>query len=116
MTTRATAAELVLVLTTLAADADVDSIARTLVEERLAACVNIHPPMSSVFRWKGAVERTDERQLVIKTTAARVSDLEVRLRALHTYEVPEFLVLSVSAGTADYLAWAAEQVAPPAES
>jgi periplasmic divalent cation tolerance protein len=102
--------EIVLVLTTMADDDRADAVARTLVEERLAACVNAHGPMWSTYRWKGHVERDAERQLVIKTTRDRLPDLERRLRALHTYELPEFLVLSIASGSADYLDWVAAEV------
>ena len=95
----------VIVLTTWPADGDVDPLAQQLVDERLAACVNILPPMRSVYRWQGAVEQADERQLLIKTTAARLPALESRLRALHPYDVPEFLVLPIAQGSAAYLTW-----------
>lgn len=100
--------EFVVVLSTIAADHDVEQLARALVSEQLAACVNVLPPMRSIYRWKGAIESADERQLIIKTTSARVPDLQARLKALHPYEVPEFLVLKVSSGSPDYLAWLAE--------
>lgn len=95
----------VVVLTTMGADADAAALARTLVEEGLAACVNVLPPMTSFYRWKGAVEQDREQQLIIKTTAGRVAALEARLRALHPYEVPEFLVLRVAGGSDAYLEW-----------
>ena len=98
-------AEVVLVLTTIGADADAAVLARTLVEERLAACVNIGAPMTSVYRWKGAIEEDREQQLVIKTTGDRLVALESRLRALHPYELPEFVVLSASGGSTAYLEW-----------
>jgi len=85
-----------------------DAVARTLVEEQLAACVNVHGPMISTYRWKGQVEREPERQLVIKTTAERVSDLEARLRALHPYELPEFMVIAAS-GSDAYAKWVNEE-------
>lgn len=94
-----------IVLTTVGAGAEAETLARTLVDERLAACVNVLPPMTSVYRWQGAVEQATEHQLVIKTDASRVAALEARLRQLHTYEVPEFLVLPVSGGADAYLAW-----------
>ena len=100
----------VLVLTTVGADADAVGIARTLVEERLAACVNVLPAMTSVYRWKGQVEQDREQQIVIKTTADRVAPLETRLRVLHPYELPEFLVLPAGGGSAAYLAWVGESV------
>jgi periplasmic divalent cation tolerance protein len=98
----------VIVLTTLSADADATSLARTLVEERLAACVNVLAPMTSTYRWKGSIEQDREQQLVIKTSSARVPALESRLRDLHPYELPEFLVLPVSTGSEAYLRWVGE--------
>jgi len=95
----------VLVLTTVGDNEQAEELARSLVEERLAACVNVHGPMTSFYRWKGAVERDAERQLVIKTTRDRLPALEIRLKALHGYELPEFLVLTVEGGSAEYLAW-----------
>jgi len=100
----------VIVLTTLAADADAAGLARTLVEERLAACVNVLPVMTSFYRWKGSLEEEREQQLVIKTAADRVAALAARLRELHPYEVPEFLVLRVSEGSDAYLRWIRESV------
>ena len=98
---------IVIVLTTLGADADAAALARTLVDERLAACVNALPPMTSTYRWKGVVEQDREQQLVIKTTADRVPALQARLRQLHPYELPEFLVLDAT-GSEAYLAWVGE--------
>jgi periplasmic divalent cation tolerance protein len=95
----------VLVLTTVGDNEQAEELARSLVEERLAACVNVHGAMASFYRWKGAVERDAERQLVIKTTRDRLAALEIRLKALHGYELPEFLVLPVEGGSAEYLAW-----------
>jgi periplasmic divalent cation tolerance protein len=98
----------VLVLTTFPADQDAEPLARALVDERLAACVNILPPMRSIYTWKGATEHADERQLLIKSTAHRVKDLETRLKELHPYDVPEFLVISILDGSGAYLTWVAE--------
>ena len=100
--------EYVIVLTTLPVDQDADRFAQTLVSERLAACVSVLPPMRSIYAWKGAIESTDERQVVIKTTTARIRDLEARLQALHPYEVPEFVVLPIAHGSAAYLLWLSE--------
>lgn len=100
----------VLVWTTLAADADVASFARTLVDERLAACVSAFPPMDSFYRWKGETQTDRERQLVIKTTAARVPALKARLGTLHPYDVPEVLVTPVVDGAQGYLAWLRESI------
>ncbi|MDE3155249.1 MAG: divalent-cation tolerance protein CutA [Acidobacteriota bacterium] len=98
-------ADCVLVLTTLPADADVENFAAQLVEERLAACVAIHPGVRSVYRWQGEVERAHEYQLVLKTTAARAEALAGRMAALHPYEVPELLILPVTGGGEAYLRW-----------
>ena len=100
--------DIVIVLTTFPVDRDVDQFARTLVEERLAACVNVLPTMTSIYSWKNAVERSDERQVVIKTGKGRIRDLEIRLKALHPYEVPEFVVIPVVDGSHDYLSWVTE--------
>lgn len=93
-----------LVLTTIGADADAAALARTLVGEQLAACVNVLPVMTSVYRWKGAIEQDREQQLVIKTAPERLPALEARLRQLHPYEVPEFVVLGARASEA-YARW-----------
>jgi periplasmic divalent cation tolerance protein len=97
--------DVVIVLSTVAADEGAEALARTLVDERLAACVNVHAPMTSIYRWKGEVETAAERQLVIKTTRDRLPALEARLRALHPYDLPEFLVIPADSGSAAYLAW-----------
>ena len=99
-----------IVLTTWPADADAAALARTLVDERLAACVNVIAPVTSVYRWKGQVESDQEQQLIIKTREERVPALEVRLRELHPYELPEFIVIPVGGGSAAYLAWVGESV------
>ena len=104
--------EIAIVLTTIGADADAAALARTLVDERLAACVNVLPPMTSIYRWKGSVEQDREQQLVIKTTRGAIDALEARLRTLHPYELPEFLVLHAAGGSRAYCAWVAESVAP----
>jgi periplasmic divalent cation tolerance protein len=95
----------VIVLTTLPAAADAAAFARTLVDERLAACVNVLPVMQSVYQWKDALQQDDERQLVIKTWRDRLPPLEARLKRLHPYEVPEFLVLEAGGGAPAYLEW-----------
>jgi periplasmic divalent cation tolerance protein len=102
--------DIAVVLTTVAADERAEQVARQLVEDRLAACVNLYPPMVSVYRWKGSVERDAERQMVIKTTRDRLDALEVRLRELHSYELPEFVVVAVESGSEAYLSWVREQV------
>ena len=101
--------DVVVVLTTMPDDPRADEVATRIVDERLAACVNVIGPMTSMYRWKGAVEREMERQLVMKTTRDRLVALEARVRELHPYELPEFLVLTVEAASAGYAAWVAEQ-------
>jgi periplasmic divalent cation tolerance protein len=97
--------EIVIVLTTVGADVNAGAMATSLVEEHLAACVNVLPEMTSYFRWRGVVEQAEERQLVIKTTTAQLSALEERLHEIHPYEVPEFLVVPVDAASDAYFKW-----------
>ena len=99
--------ELILILTTMPDDARAEDLAKTLVEERLAACVNVHGPMMSTYRWKGAVDREPERQVVIKSTRARLPAIQARLRETHPYELPEFVVIAADASDA-YRRWVAE--------
>ena len=105
-------ADIVLVLTTVSDDERAESMARALVDEHLAACVNLHAPMTSCYRWKGAVARDPERQLVIKTTKERLPALEARLKELHSYELPEFLVIAVDGGSEEYLKWIGDVTGP----
>jgi periplasmic divalent cation tolerance protein len=102
----------VVVLTALGAPQDAERIARLLVEERLAACVNVVPGVVSLYRWKGSVEQEPELLLVIKTLAERVDALKARLVQLHPYELPEVVVIPIGGGHAPYLAWIEEQVRP----
>jgi len=102
----------VVVLTTLPADADVGAFAHALVEARLAACVNALPPMRSIYRWEGRIEQDDERQLLIKTSRDRLEDLWTRVREVHPYDVPEFVVLPIVDGSDAYLRWLAESTRP----
>jgi len=104
--------EYVLVLTTLPADADAQTFARSIVGARLAACVNLLPVMESIYRWEGNVESETERQVVIKTTRERVVDLWERVRELHPYDVPEFVVVPIVDGNEAYLRWVAESTQP----
>jgi len=101
----------VIVLTTIATSTDGEALARTLVAERLAACVNLLPEMRSIYQWKGELTADRERQLIIKTTEARLDALRARLHQLHPYEVPEFLVLPITGGSIEYLRWLAEGTA-----
>jgi periplasmic divalent cation tolerance protein len=101
-------AEYVVVLTTLPGDADGQALAHALVEERLAACVNLLAPMDSLYRWEGRIERETERQIIIKTSRERVAALWDRVRELHPFEVPEFIVLQIADGNEAYLRWIGE--------
>jgi len=103
----------ILVLTTVPDLERGEAIARALVEEGLAACVNIGGPMTSVYRWQGAIERTTEHQLTIKTVRDQVTAVHARVAALHPYDLPEFLVLDVAGGDAAYLAWITAQTGGP---
>ena len=98
-------ASFVIVLVTFPADQNPMPLATTLVEEHLAACVNVLPPMQSVYRWEGNVEQATEHQLVIKTRAERVEAITSRIASLHPYAVPELLVLNVAGGAERYLEW-----------
>ncbi|MEI7429737.1 MAG: divalent-cation tolerance protein CutA [Betaproteobacteria bacterium] len=97
--------EILLVLTNLPDQTAAETLAMALVEERLAACVNILQPCRSIYRWKNAVETANEIPLLIKTTEACYPALEAAIRARHPYETPEIIVFPVSQGLPDYLAW-----------
>ena len=92
-------------LTTAGSMDEAQELANALVERRLAACVNIIPNLTSIYRWQGAVEETSEVLLLIKTTAEQLSEVESTLRELHSYEVPEFVALGVESGSQPYLDW-----------
>ena len=102
----------VLILTTFPADGDAEQFAATLVDERFAACVNILPPMQSIYRWQGKVEKANERQLLIKTSLGRWRALEKRIKELHPYDVPEFLLVLSDGSTPDYMSWIIESTRP----
>lgn len=94
-----------LVFSTCPDAATAQSLARALVEGRMAACVSILGPVTSVYRWRDAVETASETLLLIKTTANRYPDLEGALRAMHPYEVPEIVAVPAERGLQDYLEW-----------
>lgn len=97
--------DVVLLLTTLPVELEVETWVRPLLETGLAACVSVLPPMRSTYRWQGAVETAEERQLIVKTTKARLAAVEADIKSRHPYEVPELLVLPVSGGGDAYLRW-----------
>jgi periplasmic divalent cation tolerance protein len=87
-------------------------IARALVEERLAACVNLVPGVRSIYRYEGRVHDEGETLLIVKTRAERGAELEARVRALHPYALPEVLRIAAEGGSAPYLAWVLEETRP----
>lgn len=91
---------------------EADRLARALVDDRLAACVNVVPGVRSVYRWQGRVEEADELLLVVKTARHLLADLVARVQALHSYTVPEVIALPVQGGAAPYLEWLADAVRP----
>ena len=101
------AARFVVVLVTAGSAEEGRRIGRAMVEERLVACVNVVGPIRSIYRWEGAVEEADEHLLVMKARAADVPALTARVRALHSYDVPEVVALPLTGGSEAYLAWLA---------
>ncbi|MCR0985476.1 divalent-cation tolerance protein CutA [Roseomonas populi] len=98
--------ELPLFVYVTAADAaEARRIGRALVDERLAACVNILPGHASIYRWEGAIEEAEEGAFIAKTTRSRFEALRARVRALHSYTTPCIVALPISEGDADYLSW-----------
>jgi periplasmic divalent cation tolerance protein len=84
-------------------------LARSVVEQKLAACVNIWPGVQSVYRWQGAVEEATEWALSIKTTPDRYAELELAIKRQHPYAVPEIIALPIVAGSREYLNWIADE-------
>lgn len=106
---RAASRAVVVLLTGPTAEA-LQAIGGSLVEERLAACVNILPGVKSIYRWEGAVEESDEALAIVKTTVARLPGLEARVGELHPYELPEILAIEPDGGSIAYLNWIRESV------
>lgn len=98
------------VLSTVPSPEEGRAIARALVEERLAACVNMVTGVRSFFFWEGRLQEEDEVLLLVKTRRERYRELETRLRSLHSYSIPEILALAVEAGSPAYVAWVRESV------
>jgi periplasmic divalent cation tolerance protein len=105
------ATDALVVLTTLEKQEDGERLARLLLEGALAACVQILPPMISIYRWQGAIEQATEILLLIKTTAAAYPRVETVIKENHPYQTPEIIALPVAAGLADYLSWLTAAVA-----
>lgn len=95
----------VIVFLTCANRDEAEQIARAVVEERLAACVQLLPQIRSIYRWQGAVEEADEILVLCKTTAARFDELAARIAAMHSYDTPEIVGIPVSMGAEKYLGW-----------
>jgi periplasmic divalent cation tolerance protein len=94
-----------LVLTTCASQGEAARLARTLVEERLAACATLIPAVESIYHWQGQVESSTETLLLLKTGPEQLAALEARLHELHSYQTPEFVVLGVEAASQPYIDW-----------
>ena len=94
-----------IVLTTVANAEEAAELGRTLVEEQLVACATLIPSVQSIYRWKGEVESATETLLILKTGFDQLTALEARLHELHSYQTPEFLVLTVESGSQNYLEW-----------
>ncbi len=90
-----------------------ERIGEALVEERLAACVNLIPGLTSIYRWQGKLQKEPEWLLLIKTTAACFEALRIRVRTLHPYEVPEIIALPIKHGDPAYLNWLTENTTAP---
>jgi periplasmic divalent cation tolerance protein len=99
-----------IVLTTASSADEARSIAEALVERRLAACVNLVPRIQSVYRWKGKVEKATEWLLVIKTEASAFERVRDAIKELHSYSVPECVLIEITDGSQEYLAWLGESV------
>ena len=97
------------VVTTTEHRADAERIARALVEERLAACVQVTGPITSTYRWHGKIETAQEWQCWAKSRRDLYNEVEQAIRRLHPYEVPEILAMPILAGSADYLKWLREE-------
>jgi periplasmic divalent cation tolerance protein len=95
----------IVVLSTCATQEEAEKLARILIEERLAACVNVIPRIRSYYRWKGAIESAEECLLVVKSSRELFSSIDAVLEKEHSYEVPEVLALPVVEGATNYLNW-----------
>jgi periplasmic divalent cation tolerance protein len=99
-----------IVLSTAGSREEAHKIARYLVENRLAACVNIVPEIESIYRWQGKVDSSREWLLLIKTTSGNVPAVEAAIRELHSYDLPECIAIAIESGSSGYLDWIGESV------
>lgn len=104
--------EYIQVLTTVASEEEAERVCSTLIDQRLAACVQVIGPITSRYRWQGAVEKEREWQCLAKTEAARYDEVEEAIRKVHSYEEPEILAIPILAGSSGYLAWVSESLEP----
>ena len=102
-----------IVMTTVVSPEEGARLGRALVEERLAACATLLPPIHSIYRWHGQIESQAETLLLLKTALEQLPALEARLGELHSYQTPEFLVLNIEAGSHSYLKWLRESLCTP---
>ncbi len=100
--------DVLLVISTFPDAETAERIANELIEAKLAACVNILPAIKSIYRWQGKVENAAETMAFLKTTTARLPDLQAKLRASHPYDVPEIICLPIANGLPEYLQWVRE--------
>ncbi|MGA9060170.1 MAG: divalent-cation tolerance protein CutA [Terracidiphilus sp.] len=105
-----------IVMTTVVSCEEAIRLSRVLVEERLAACATLLPPIHSIYRWHGKIESSAETLLLLKTASDQLPALESRLQELHSYQTPEFLVLAIEAGSHTYLAWLQACLGAPQET
>lgn len=98
-----------MVLTTTPDEETSTRIAQTVVGERLAACVQVLPGITSFYRWEGKIEKSGERLLLLKTTRERLKELTARIESLHPYEVPEVTAFEITGGTDKYIHWVQEE-------
>jgi len=101
--------QVMLVLTNLPDMPSAHAMARRLVEQKLAACVNCLPAVKSIYRWQGAIEEADEITLLIKTAASRYAELEAAIKGGHPYQLPEIIALPLTGGLPAYLAWVTQE-------
>ena len=102
--------EAVLVITTAGKESEAQKIAQELVKRRLAACINIVPRIQSVYRWEAKVETAEEYLLLIKTTKTHTAEVQAAIQELHSYDLPEFVVIDMKGGSAEYLKWIEDSV------
>jgi periplasmic divalent cation tolerance protein len=107
--------QVLLVMTNMPDAASAHAMARRLVDQKLAACVNCLPGVKSIYRWQGAIEEADEVTLLIKTTASSYAGLEAAIKDSHPYQVPEIIALPLSGGLPAYLAWVTQETKKDAD-